>query len=313
MDPSQQLFIEHLGPIEPIFVIDILLIAVALFGMGLNILLLCIACLRKTQRWAIDALFIVAIALFDFVVSMSVAVSLGVRFWLGEQVWDAQGAWCKFTAIGISGGTVITLGFTACLAVARYLALVRGKQLNTRAWLGGAVAVMSGLLGFTIERGLNGMSFVLPSGFYCTPQYYGDDLVTVCFGMYTGLVFISAVVLIPFCYIQISLHYSQVITTMRDIGHLAIRRRLRRNTAYLVIVLGGYSFSIFPEFLHIFISMVFKVTRTSLSDGIVMLLISCLTLINPTFALLLHDECRLEFMAVLRIVKRHSITIQLFK
>lgn len=307
MNAEQQDFFDHLGPVEPILAIDICLVAVAVVGICLNGLLLFIACLRRTRRWAIDAILIVAIGLFDAVVCLSLIASFGARSWLGAQVWDAHGVWCKLTAICFSGATVVTLGFSGLLAVVRYLALVRAVRINTRLWLATTSVVMLVLIGFTVERGINGMLFVLPAGFYCTPQYYGSDWATISFGLLNAFVFFPAVAAIPFCYVKISLRYTRIIQTMYDIDHLDIVKGLRKNTTCLVGILGGYTLCILPEVLHIVLSMAFKIKRTALSDGIVMLLMSYLSIINPLFALLLHDESRLEFLGMLGIVKRHQI------
>ncbi|KAJ9067661.1 hypothetical protein DSO57_1037892 [Entomophthora muscae] len=309
MDTTQRKFIEHLGPVNPNLVVDVCLTAVALLGTVLNLVLLFIACRRRNRQWAIDAFLIAAIGFFDFVVCMSIIVSFAMRCWLGEKVWDTRGAWCKFTAISFSGATVITLGFTACLAVVRYLALVRGRQINTRVWLVTVGIATLVLISLFIERGLNGMLFVLPSGFYCTSQYYGTDWSSIFFGLLNVLILFPSVVAIPVCYIKITLYYSRVIHTMYDIDHSDIVRRLKRNNFCLVLVLVSYSLSIFPEFIHINLSMIFKTQRTALSDGIVMLLLAGMTIVNPTFALLLHDEFRLEFFALIGVVKEHQIPL----
>ncbi|KAI0242462.1 hypothetical protein L0F63_001568 [Massospora cicadina] len=262
--------------------------------------------MRRRKRWAIDAMYIAVIALFDLVVCVSIVVSLGTRWWFGKRVWDTHGAWCKFTAISFNGATVITLAFTGLLATVRYRALVQRKQINSRTWLMVGMLLMVGLVTSFIDRGLNGMLFVLPAGFYCTPQYWGLDIKTVAFGLINIGVLVPALIAIPWCYAQITIYYSHLIRSMHDIDHSEAVSRLKRNTAYLALVLIAYSICIFPEFFHILISIIKKVKRTALSDGIVMLLLACVTLINPLFALLLHDEFRLEFMILLKLTKRSS-------
>ncbi|KAJ9060879.1 hypothetical protein DSO57_1026291 [Entomophthora muscae] len=276
---------EQFGPSAQLLGIDVAMVGIGLLAVTLNVLLLRIL---FRERLTIDRGLMAAIGLFDIAMSGFIIYSVVMR-WSGVLIQTGS-AMCLVSSVLFNSATVLTPMFVAQLSMVRYLAIVRGVRMG---WKSLVFCLISLLLVWVIFlwRGLTSELVLLPSGMYCTPLYWGMDISDKLFGSIILVVVIPSLIAIPFAYNRVMTHYRQIIPLSRLEGYI-VQQQLRRNTTFITITVIAYFMAFIPELVHVFLTIVFDVQRTALSDGIVMTLLFSITITNALFALLLHEETR---------------------
>lgn len=280
-------FKTSVGPLAPNLAVDLAVLVLAVVSF-LNGMLLAITARKK--RWVIDSTLIAVIACFDMLLCVFMACSVATRLIVGTSMLTVRGSWCIASSIIFCGCTIVTLFFTALLSLVRYLVIVRGHRIRNARWTAASLVLLILLWAMFGISGAYSIRYLLPSGLYCTPQFYSNEPMVKLFGYTIFFLLLFSLVVIPACYVGVTLHYRYILSQCEDVNPL------QPVTARLTLIVVAYLLAILPETLHVALALTHIVQRTGTSDGIVMTLLFSVTLINALFALLMHEETKRDFL-----------------
>lgn len=292
--------------VKPLVGLDAAMFVLSLAGMAINGLLLYVT-YAYCRAKAIDITLIQIIALLDSWICSFMVFSIALRYGVGSSVLDTRGWWCRMSAIAYSGFVLQVLVCAALLALVRYLAIVRGVRINNRGFLTLLYTVVAGVSVLFSVLAFNCESVLPPSGLYCTPRFTGPSVVARAGGYITLGLLAFSLVTIPASYLCITLHYQRVMRGLKESYSLW---RLQRSLYSLVLVVVCYTATILPEFVLVALSATRVVERSNVADGIVILMLTSITLVNPLFSLLLHNDIYREFLDVLGISQATEYSLE---
>ncbi|KAI0240977.1 hypothetical protein L0F63_007003 [Massospora cicadina] len=291
-----QYFAFVFGPVEPILAIDILMLVVALVGLGFNGLLLYMTKEYRRVSRALDTTLIQVISTSDALTSLFMSVSIVLRWAIGDGILVNDGLWCRISSILFGGATLIALVFSALLGLARYLVIARGWAVDNKRCSVAAYLLAAFIICEFVYLAFRFRVTVPPSGLYCLPRFWDHDYSSRFVGLTALFLLVFTLFTIPLSYFGITLHYHKMIGRMGGIKDYRHIWRIRRSTYFLLLIVFCYSVATFPEFILIGLSLGGTVTRTNLLDGIVILLLSTTTIVNAIFSLMMHDDIHRIFL-----------------
>ncbi|KAJ9072571.1 hypothetical protein DSO57_1026146 [Entomophthora muscae] len=284
--------------VKPAVGLDVAMFLVSLAGLAINSVLLYVTRVFRGVTQAVDTVLIQFIAVFDAVICLVMMLGIVLRRIVGESILSNNGWWCRMSAIVYSGSLLVVLVFTALLAIVRYLAIVHGLQINNLHFSILMYSILASIYILFSLLAFNCTTVVPPSGLYCTPRFSGPSLLSRIGGYITLALLAFSLVAIPVSYLGVTLHYQKMVNGFKESYSLW---RLQRSIYSLIIVMICYTATTLPEFILVGLSVSNLATRTSLNDGIVILLLSTITIINPLFSLLMHNDIYRRFLNTLGI------------
>ncbi|KAI0244527.1 hypothetical protein L0F63_000240 [Massospora cicadina] len=307
MNPNHDPIAVVFGKVEPHLGLDIAMLVLGAIGLIINVLLLHITRVYREAAHAIDITLIRIVSLFDTTACVYMVAGIFLRWAVGEWILTNDGLWCRASAVMFSGSTLITLVFTAILALTRYLAICRGWKIDSlRSSIYAIILVIAILLMLIILVTCYSV-IVPPSGLYCSPRFWSESIWNRFFGIVTLGLLIFSLTTIPLCYLGLTLHYRRLVRRMGGVKRYYSLRRIQKSTYSLIAVSVSYAVSTFPEFIVVGLVVSRVIQRSSILDGIVILLLVTTTIINPLFSLLMHDDINRCFLSYIGI----NTTIQI--
>lgn len=269
-------------------VLDGIQMMVGFASIVLNILLLVANHLRKATRWEVDGLLITATAVLDCVIGGYFVLGTAFRVVDPTIVHDSS-PWCVVSFMMGRTASIAVLDMVALLALVRYMVIVH--QHPPRRWFWSCLAVLLLGLCFVVAllRASTDVLHVFPSRMYCAPTHRDDAAHYKILVHLTVLLSFPPILIIPFCYIGITVAYVRQIYAMYNGEFPPYGRPLRRVVGMALIVLAYFA-AILPEFVLLIAFRSYGKRPSPLFDGLAVTAFNTISIINALFPLLFHEE-----------------------
>ncbi|KAJ9055239.1 hypothetical protein DSO57_1005939 [Entomophthora muscae] len=289
--------------VDPVWEMDAIMFLLVLVGATINTVLLYVARMCRVAAQAIDVMLIQIIAIFDMLICLFMMFSIVLRYMVGNTILAYNGWWCHMSAIFFSGSLIVTLVFTALLALVRYLAIVRGIEIKHKLMFVLVYFLLAFI--FVLFFALTvSYDIVTPSsGLYCTPLFSGPNVGARIGGYVSLTLLFFSYITIPTSYLGVILHYKKIISNI-DEGYSFWR--IQRSTYSLLLVIICYTVTTMPKFILVAITTLDGPKRSSVADGISILLLTSTTIINALFSLLMHNNLYRRLLHILGISSHSS-------
>ncbi|KAJ9084933.1 hypothetical protein DSO57_1019109 [Entomophthora muscae] len=280
------------GDMHRNLVYDVLLFSIGPIGLLLNGLLLKLIA-SKRSRPAIDCILLTIIAELDLLTSVYIIVSQVWKWLSGYSVVRDASAWCYLSSSLGRMAKLASLDVTALLSLVRYVAIVRGANIVNRYWLAVAIMLIGVIAALFTVKSVFTIPTVAASGLYCFALHDFENPVFIAFHAILPLFAVPPLFIIPTCYALVISHYRRILTQITD----TLPRHLVYQSRGLLVITIAYALVIIPEYLIIVLCVYFKVEVSPDVDSMARILISSITIVNPLFALFLHEDTRKELFS----------------
>ncbi|KAI9299179.1 hypothetical protein K502DRAFT_345332 [Neoconidiobolus thromboides FSU 785] len=285
--------LSYLGEVQDILLSNVIIFIVSIIAIFLNTFLLFLNAKRLRFSWRSDKLLICLISVFDLLAALYIFI-LQVTKWSTGLTLKDDSEWCQSSAIFFSACSFCALLLTSLLSVVRYTVIVKRIPFEpVLLYFVTGFTIVSSFAVFVVISQLHNI-IPFPSGWYCLPLLAETNTSSIIYAIYLSIVFVSTLVVLPVCYSLLALHYNKIIEEVYGTKSSKPPIALKRNIIRLIIILVAYYILIFPEMINVMLSMGFKIVRTATSDGLTLTLLFGTSILNPLFAMFLHDETREE-------------------
>ncbi|KAJ9088586.1 hypothetical protein DSO57_1021480 [Entomophthora muscae] len=273
------------GNIHDEYVLDSIQMLMGFVSILLNILLLISNYLRKKSRWEVDGLLITITALLDCVIGCYFVIGTAFRLTDPSVVYDSS-PWCVFSFTMGRFAPFASLSMVALLAIVRYVVIVHRRPPRRWLWTTTAILLLISCLAVVILRAHTDVLYVSPSLMYCAPTHRSDVAHYKALVHITVLISFPPILIIPFCYISLTLNYVRQVRGLYG----GVFPRHGRHVVGMFLIVIAYVAATIPKLSMLISFFLFENIPSPFFDGISTTSSNFISIINAIFPLLFHDE-----------------------
>ncbi|KAJ9088412.1 hypothetical protein DSO57_1023435 [Entomophthora muscae] len=270
-------------------IIEGLVVLLSLGAIVISLLICYIGVFRNCTR-GVDMILLVVMSLLDSGMGMMWLSLLLTKWAVGHDILQIEYV-CNFQAMLYIFMIESSSDCAVILSLLRFGVIVQGWRVRRWLWLMVVVFVLVTSLAFSVAATSYNLNQIMPNGSYCEPVTTKDIPFSIFYRYWLlGRIIISPII-ISICYASITIRYYTFITG----ASLPILRSLPR----LLVGCVAYAVCFLPT---IFTSLYQVVSKKSVSadiDCVVFLSALSIIIINPLFAVLVHDETKREFVSLM--------------
>ncbi|KAI9296530.1 hypothetical protein K502DRAFT_167603 [Neoconidiobolus thromboides FSU 785] len=300
-----------IGVVEPWIGVDIVLFVIAILSFALNTVIAYLTLFNRNKFLAIDSILISIIAILDSIGSLFLIITQIIKWSIGDEITTTS-IFCNFSLLIFISATFISIIVTGILSLVRYLIIVKNYHISNKRFV--IIITISLVLLYSIicVAAFTTNLILMPSGIYCLPG--NRNTITIKFFNFMILFFvIPTVFLIPICYLLVLNHYRKLIDSLNTgIETIAYKKSIKKRffdstILKFLIVIIFYLICLCPEFILFLYTTFTQQPRLGLADGIVMLFLFSVTLVNGIFVVTLHEESKDSFLRFIGIKSNHTL------